>query len=173
MMLFLACCTVSAQRLPGSLNSEKEFKVILFVGLECPISQKYMKKIEELKNKYKYRVDFIAVVPERVSLQQIDAYKKEYNSSLKFVLDNNLKIVELLNAKITPEVFLLDKWDRLKYRGAIDNWFYALGKYRRETTAHYLVDAMDAVLQNNEPRTKVTDAVGCFIETKSLHHAHH
>lgn len=133
-----------------------------------------MKKIEDLKQRYLGKAEFFAVVPERVSLEKIEVYKNEYNSSLKFIADADLQIATMLDAKITPEVFLLDSDDNVLYRGAIDNWFYALGKYRRTTTAHYLIDAIDAVLAGNRIKVLKTEAIGCFIEASPQHqHQHH
>lgn len=161
---------------PEHIRTQKNFKVVIFIGLECPISQKYMKKIEDMKAVYNEEVDFFAVVPEAVSAKQLDAFKSEYSSTLTFIEDHELKITLPLHAKVTPEVFLFGQTDQLIYRGAIDNWFYALGKYRREITAHYLKDAIEATQQGRKPKIEITEAVGCFIQlptSDNQQHSHH
>ena len=50
------------------------------------------------------------------------------------------------------------------YRGAIDNWFYELGRYRLEITDHYLIDAINASLDGKKPALTKTEALGCFIQ---------
>ncbi len=49
------------------------------------------------------------------------------------------------------------------YRGAIDNWYHALGKNRPAPTEHYLKNALDAVLNNTPILTQRTEAVGCLM----------
>jgi hypothetical protein len=61
---------------------------------------------------------------------------------------------------------LFDRSGNEIYRGAIDNWFFALGKYRNETTEHYLENAIQAMLDSRLPEIRKTEAVGCFIEKK-------
>jgi hypothetical protein len=172
-LLFLLSLTSSAQSKVLNIQSEKEYRIIIFIGLECPISQKYMKKIEDLKNRFDKQVDFFAVVPENVSNKQINNFKKEYQSSMTFVLDKNLEIVSHLNAKVTPESFLINKSDEIRYRGAIDNWFYELGKYRLKTTENYLINAIESELNGQSPTISKTEAIGCFIQLPQKQQHHH
>lgn len=69
-----------------------------------------------------------------------------------------------LKATVTPEVFLIDAAGQLQYQGAIDNWFYELGKYRLNTTEQYLIDALTALNNGEQPPVRQTEAIGCFIQ---------
>jgi hypothetical protein len=83
-------------------------------------------------------------------------------------------MISYLDAKVTPEVFLFDKEFELRYKGAIDNWFYELGKYRRVTSDHYLIDALQSVLGGEDPIIMETEAIGCLIQKPiSVDHQHH
>ena len=69
----------------------------------------------------------------------------------------------MVKATVTPEIIMVDNKGDLIYRGMIDNWFYALGKYRRVTTEFYLQDAIEAHFNNQQVAVQKTDPIGCFI----------
>ncbi|MBY0433539.1 MAG: redoxin domain-containing protein [Cyclobacteriaceae bacterium] len=154
-------------------TTKPSIEVVIFLGLECPVSQKYMARLNEISQRYK-DVAFQAYVPEQVSNKAVKSFVNEYQS--KFPIKKDVKFLQAKKfaARITPEVFVMQAGE-VKYRGAIDNWFYELGHYRIETTEHYLTDALDAIQANRNPAIKETEAVGCFIqvpETTKQSHRH-
>lgn len=159
---------------PAYLVSKKDLTVVIFLGTDCPISQKYMNRIEELKKKYNASTTFFGVIPMQFSIQEMRAFKKEYKSSITYLRDGKMELAGYLGAKVTPEVFLF-KDSHLVYHGAIDNWFYELGKYRRNITEQYLIDAIESTLKGEQPAIKETEAIGCFIQmpNHSEHMDHH
>lgn len=159
---------------PAYLVSKKDLTVVIFLGTDCPISQKYMSRIAELKKKYNTSATFFGVVPMQFSTQDMKAFKKEYKSTITYLRDEKMELAGYLGAKVTPEVFLFKDSD-LVYHGAIDNWFYELGKYRRNITEQYLIDAIESSLKGEQPAIKETEAIGCFIQmpNHSEHMEHH
>jgi thiol-disulfide isomerase/thioredoxin len=151
---------------------EHKTYVIIFLGTDCPISQKYVSRIQSLKKSYEGKIEIIGVFPSTYSVKQVLEFKKEYGVSLKLFIDDQMLLVEKLKATVTPEVFLISEND-LVYSGAIDNWFYDLGKYRTETTENYLQNAIDSLLQGKTPAIKKTEAIGCVIQTSHKQHHHH
>lgn len=147
-------------------------QVVIFLGLECPISQKYMHRLNEMSEFYGDKVEWIAYIPEKRSPSEIKTFADEYAARFKIVADANLTHTKRLKATVTPEAFLI-RGEKVLYRGAIDNWFYELGRYRTETTEYYLRDALDAVVNGKEVMTAKTEAVGCFIQMPSEGHKHH
>lgn len=73
---------------------------------------------------------------------------------ISFIDDKKHNVTNKYSATITPEVVLIDKNQLVIYRGAIDNWFFELRRYRLEITEHYLVDAIDASLNGQQPSVK-------------------
>ena len=61
--------------------------------------------------------------------------------------------------------FLLNEKEQVLYHGAIDNWYYALGKNRLEISEHYLDDAVAQALNQQPIIRPFVKPVGCFIET--------
>jgi peroxiredoxin len=149
--------------------------MIVFLGVECPVSQKYIARLKALKNTFKDQVIFVGVFPSGNSQQEVAKFKETYDVNFPLVIDADNKMVNALRATITPEVFALTKERRLVYSGAIDNWFYDLGKYRSETTQYYLSEAIESILKGEVPVTQKTEAIGCIIQSSNNHksHSHH
>lgn len=157
---------VRGQHLPREFQDERGTKVIVFLGVDCPISQKYMPVLNALGNAYAGRdVHLQAIIPGKIKKKEIRTFSGAYQATFPVSADRNYGWVRALSATVTPEVFVFDEGSNLQYRGAIDNWFYELGGYRKEASENYLSDAIDAVLAGREPTVKETKALGCFIET--------
>jgi hypothetical protein len=173
-LLVLIAGEIQAQVLPKKVTYNTPLMAIVFLSPDCPISQKYMKKLNDLKNEYEGKITFLAAIPAPATKSEIKEFWSEYNSTLAFEHDRDLELVKGLNAKVTPEIFLFDASRSLVYQGAIDNWFYELGKNRREVTEFYFKDAVMASLRGMKPNVQSAEAVGCLIQlpTKSAHHHH-
>jgi thiol-disulfide isomerase/thioredoxin len=155
-------------------NKETSPFVLIFLASECPISQKYAPILRGVLAQFP-QVKFLAIFTKWDKTPNIEEYLKDYplsnfndnvNNSNNFIVlkDEKNNLIKKIDAQITPEAFLFDKNGVLMYRGAIDNWFFALGKYRAEATEHYLVDALQSFLKNKPVKIKKTNAIGCIIE---------
>ncbi len=158
-----------------SIQSSNKITVILFLGTDCPITQKYIARIRDIADEFNTTAVFYGVFPVQFSLKEIRTFKKEYGVEFAFLSDDEMQLAKHLGASVTPGVFLLDKELQLQYQGAIDNWFYELGKSRLNTTEHYLMDALGAVEKGESPAIKKTEAIGCFIQMphKMMDHQKH
>lgn len=143
-----------------SVDHPKPVEVTVFLACECPISQKYVPLLNSLYSNYK-EIKWSFVVPGKVSKSDISSFKKEFDVRFPLVVDRRGSKVKQLHAATTPQVIVVR--DGIVYSGAIDNWFYELGKYRREATEHYLVDVLEALRKGVDPVIKETEAVGCPI----------
>ena len=157
-----------------SIESTDKNVVILFMGTDCPITQKYITRIKSIVDEFSDSVDFYGVFPSQFSIKEIKDFKKEYNTSIPLLRDENMELVKHLKATVTPEAFLLDKMLVVQYQGAIDNWFYELGKYRQTTTEEYLIDGLKALANGEAPSVNKTEAIGCLIQMPAgMSHEHH
>lgn len=147
--------------------------VKIFLGVDCPISQKYVMRLNELHARYP-KVQMEGIISGKVSEEQVNDFVKEYAISFPVVREPGYEAAKRYKAKVTPEAVLVRSEGKVIYQGAIDNWFYELGRYRRETTEHYLADAIDAALRGENPKVKKTEAIGCFLQVPaSGSHKHH
>ena len=140
--------------------------VFVFLSTECPISQQYARRLAELHYEFSaHGIEFVAVFPLRTDdFKTIGRFKTEYGLPFRTQPDPQQKLARHLRARITPETVLQTKTGQIIYQGAIDDWFFALGKHRPEPSQHYLQDALRAFLANQPVLVAKTEAVGCFIE---------
>jgi hypothetical protein len=68
-----------------------------------------------------------------------------------------------LTATVTPEVFLIRN-DSVMYHGRIDDSFVRVGKRRAHVKNRELRNALEAILQGQQPEVSHVPAVGCIIE---------
>lgn len=141
--------------------------VLLFLDPDCPVSQKYGATIRQLSTQFMQRgIQTVAIYPLiRVDTAHLKAFAREYEYTFIHLLDPQMKLATAIGASVTPEAYLLSQSGKLMYHGAIDNWFYALGRYRKVVTEHYLRDAAEAYLYQKPISPKKTEAIGCMIGT--------
>jgi peroxiredoxin len=160
-----------SQQLPESLKSNGRPQVIIFYSVDCPICQQYVHTLNTLHKQYAGRVELQAILSEDIGKKQLTEFVLEYQVDFPLLYDKKGEWMSRLNPAVTPEVFLFNPSGLLVYQGAIDNWFYELGKYRPEPTEHYLMDALEATLGNQAFTPRKTEAIGCMIQHKK--HPHH
>ncbi len=141
---------------------EKKLVAVVFLAADCPISQKYVRTLNGLKERYP-QVTFVGVFTRWDDWAALRQFESEFAPAFLLWRDAEMRLVRRLDATVTPEVFLL-KENRVLYQGAVDNWFVALGRYRPAPTEHFLEDAIQAVLDGQTVRVASTQAVGCGIE---------
>ena len=145
---------------------KSKVEVFVFLGSECPISQKYMSRLNDMASKYDGAVKWTGLIAENVKTSVVKKFAWDYKAKFSIKKDDGFTLAQKYHAEITPQVFVVVD-SKVKYKGAIDNWFYELGRYRTETTEHYLMNTLDAILKGEEPTIKETEPMGCLIEVPS------
>jgi thiol-disulfide isomerase/thioredoxin len=141
---------------------EKKLVAVVFLAADCPISQKYVRTLNGLAERFP-QVAFVGVFTRWDDAAAMRQFQSEFQPRFLLWRDAEGRLVRRLGANVTPEVFFL-KENKVLYRGAVDNWFVALGRYRPAPTEHYLEDAIRAVLEGRAVAVTRTEAVGCGIE---------
>lgn len=144
--------------------AEDRPSVILILGPDCPISQKYIPTIKALHQLFGAKVNFIGIFPGYFTAAEVTSFAEEYGLTFDWYVDHNMSAISALHATVTPEAFLLAPDLQRQYSGAIDNWFYDLGKYRQKATEAYLKEAIESVLAGTPVKTNETKAIGCVIQ---------
>lgn len=169
-IIWILCCigfglagATSADR--PDLAGPGNLKVIFFLDPECPVSNAYMREIKSIQSDYsKKGVAFEAVFPvPTVTREEIRQFLLKYQSTIPGYRDAGLQKVKRYQATVMPEAVLINASGEILYRGAIDNWYYALGKNRAKATELYLRNAIEAVLNGEIVVKSRTEAVGCVI----------
>mgnify|MGYP001247590419 CR=1 FL=1 len=142
-----------------------DVKVFIALDPECPLSQSYTKKISQLHKKYHPKVLFVCFFPgDHYTDQEINLFVKKYNLNTEFFVDRKLIITKTFNASVVPEVFVLNNNYEIIYKGLIDNWIGEIGRKKQYINEEYLINAIEAALNNNLPLINSTEAIGCLIE---------
>jgi thiol-disulfide isomerase/thioredoxin len=139
-------------------------KLFVFLSPECPICQGYTVKLNEFQQRYSGRIKIYGIIPgNSYKPAAVSAFAEKYKIGYPLLIDGSLGLSHYLQASVTPEVILLGPGNELVYKGAIDNWYKALGKSRIRTTENYLQDAIDHALRQELPTIKRTTPVGCLL----------
>jgi peroxiredoxin len=150
----------------GKQHSLTSFKgkngtVLIFVAVQCPVSNGYNERMEKLAQDYKARG--IAVVGINAnSGETADAVKSHAAShKLSFLIlkDNGNKIADALGASKTPEAYFLDANNKLAYHGRIDN-----SRDIAQVVTSELRDALDLALAGKPVAKTEAAAFGCSIK---------
>jgi thiol-disulfide isomerase/thioredoxin len=161
----------------NSGGSMDKLKVIIFMAIDCPITQKYIPTMNGIVGQFsRQNIEFIAYFPSGITATERRRFRKEYDISkrIKLISDGDHIWTNFYNALVTPECFLVAH-GKVVYRGAIDNWFFDLGRYRTEVTDHFLINAIEVSLTDRVSGVKRTKAFGCFIQRfeDHLENQHH
>src|SRR6266850_5862800 len=128
-----------------SLNALKGKKgaVIIFVAVQCPVSNAYNERMEKLAQDYKARGITVIGINSNVAEDAgaVKAHAAQNHLTFPILKDPGNKIADRLGATRTPEAYLLDASNKLLYHGRIDNSKDVSGVNSSE-----LRDAMDAAL---------------------------
>lgn len=146
-------------------DEETKAIVVVFIATDCPIANYFQPTISEMAaNTASDDVRFFLVHSDPDLEEEAAAkHADEFKVSSPVVLDRNQSIAKRLDAKVTPEAFVIDREGVVRYRGRINNLYAELGKRRSQPTTHDLRDAIEAVVRRKEIATPKTRAVGCYI----------
>lgn len=146
--------------------------IVIFTCNHCPYSKKYEDRIIALDEKYKDKgFPVIAINPNDPEIQPEDSFPmmqkraEEKGFTFPYLFDETQDYAKKYGATRTPHVYILSKEkDNLivKYIGAIDNNV----KNADNADEKYVEEAVDAILEGNDPEVDYTKAVGCTIKWK-------
>lgn len=165
----------SLENIDGKMVSLADYKdakgyIVIFTCNTCPYAVAYEDRIEALNKKYADKgYPVIAIMPNNTdvkpgdNMEAMQARAKEKGFTFPYLMDKGQKIYPQYGATKTPHVYVLEKTKKgniVKYIGAIDNNY----KDAAAVTETYTEDAVDALLNGGEVKTKTTKAIGCSIK---------
>lgn len=129
--------------------------VVLFVSTICPYSNYYDDLVRDMATELgKKGVAFVAINSGRVeSLDEVRAHARAHGHTFDIIKDPDARIADLLDARRTPEAFLLDASGTLRYHGRIAS----------KLSAPDLRVAVEALLAGKPVHPAETKAFGCAI----------
>jgi peroxiredoxin len=146
-----------------SLNSlkGKNGSVLIFISVQCPISNAYNERMEKLAQDYSARgITIIGINANNTEpADAVKAHAAEKHFTFPILKDPGNKIADRLGATRTPEAYFLDANNRLLYHGRIDN-----NKDESQIESRDLREALDAALAGKPIQKTTATAFGCTIK---------
>lgn len=133
--------------------------VLCFISAECPCSQGYDERLKALARDYESRgVRFLAVNASTEDESRIREHQQRAGYPFPVLRDRTGALADRLEAKVSPEVYVMDAERKLRYHGRIDD-------SRDPALVHSndLRNALDALLLGKMPPQPETSTFGCAI----------
>jgi len=146
-------------------HAGKKGTVVVFVSFQCPVSTSYSSVLADMALRYAEQgVGFVGVCSSGDETpESLAKLAEEYRLGFPVYRDENGAAVAAFKAEKTPEAFVLDQHSILRYRGRIDDGFYARLKKNQQIKNHDLKNALDEVVAGQPVSRPVTEAIGCPI----------
>lgn len=135
--------------------------VVIFTSTQCPISNSYNERLNDLHNSYTgQKVRFVFVNSNaNESPDEVDQHAKANRFSFKIYKDAGNVLADKLGATVTPEAFIFDSGGTLQYHGFIDD---AANPARVQVRGAR--KAIDALLAGKPVELKEARSFGCTIK---------
>ena len=139
----------------------KNGAVVIFISVQCPISNAYNERMTKLAEDYGARgISVIGVNSNKSeSADAVKAHATEKHLNFTILKDPGNKVADLLGAQHTPEAYYLDANNKLLYHGRIDN-----STDTAKVESNDLRNALDAALAGKPIQKTTSLAFGCSIK---------
>src|SRR5918997_2327012 len=147
--------------------ADKEAVALIFTCNHCPYAQAWEDRIVQTQADYADRgVQVIAINANDPAKYPDDSFPRmkeraqEKGFNFPYLFDESQEVARAYGAERTPEVFLFGTDGTLLYHGTIDDNY----EDPKAVKKHYLRDALDAALADEEPPVVETRPIGCTIK---------
>lgn len=153
----------------------EKFRVVavIFMCNHCPYVRLYLERLKQIQEQF-HREGFTAIginandtdkYPQD-SFERMKSFAVEKKLNFPYLWDPSQDVANCFDARVTPEVFLLDKTGVVRYRGKIDD----RPEDPDQVKMPYLRDNLAALLSSKTPSTRITEAIGCTIKWRDNKH---
>ena len=142
--------------------------VLFFLGTECPLVKLYASRMEELAQEFSPQGVSLVGVASNIQddSDELRAFAAEFKLSFPIVKDEACRLADRVGATRTPQVVVLDRKGRIRYRGRIDGQFTfgsGVGLAQPVAKRKDLELALQQLLSGGEVEVAETEARGCLI----------
>ena len=152
----------------SELKDKKAF-VLVMREKDCPISEKYGGRLKRMEEEYsKKGIQFVYIYVGQVRPHDMARSDlKNFGFKSPYVVDLKQKVINILSAQTTGDVFVLTSDRRVIYRGPLDDQYHVLKKAFRAKN-HYVRDVLDDLLKGEKVKPRELSAPGCIISRPVL-----
>jgi len=149
---------------PLAVSGSAKVTVLVFVGTQCPISNRYAPELTRLRDAFAPRgVQMYLVYPSPTDgVERIRAHVRAHDLTMPVLRDPHHALVRRATATTTPEAAVF-RDGALVYLGRIDDRQVDFGVTRPEPTRRDLELALEAAITAKPIETARTTPIGCSI----------
>ena len=161
--------TIEDFTLPDVTGTDRSLKsvkgkngtVLLFIAVQCPVSNAYNERMEKLAQEYKDKGIAVIGINSNVAedAAAVKAHASEKGLTFTILKDAGNKLADKLGASKTPEAYFLDANNKLVYHGRIDN-----SQNPAAIESNDLRQALDSTLAGKPVEKPEAKAFGCTIK---------
>jgi peroxiredoxin len=139
----------------------KNGTVLIFISVQCPVSNAYNERMEKLAQDYSAKgISVIGINANATEpADAVKAHAAEKHLTFAILKDPGNKLADRLAANATPEAYFLDANGKLLYHGRIDD-----SREAARVSASDLRNALDAALAGKAIAKPTAKAFGCTIK---------
>jgi len=147
--------------------------VLVLMSLTCPLCQKRAPEVARVEARARgVGFGFVHVALGGLdSADELRAHAQRLQLAGLVLRDERGALAEVLDARTTTEVFVVDARGTLRYRGALNDQ-YGLGFALDAPRHRYLDDALRALIRGEEPAITATTSPGCVVERSAMKTTH-
>lgn len=143
--------------------ADKKGIVLLFISVQCPISNDYNSRMAELFDEFGNTFSFVGINANKSeNIEEIKVHASANNLNFKILKDSNNVVADIFEASFTPEIYVLNNKYELLYHGRIDD-----SKREENIEVKDLHNALSEIKAGKEVSVKKTKAFGCTIKRVS------
>lgn len=147
----------------ASLQGEKG-TLLIFIATRCPYSNAYNQRMEALHRDYAARgIRLVGINSNRTEpVEDVRQHAQDKGLTFTILKDPDNRIADYFGASVTPEAYLLDTRNALRYHGRLD-----ASSDDPSLNAQEIRAALDALLNGGEIANTGKKAFGCTIKRVS------
>jgi peroxiredoxin/mono/diheme cytochrome c family protein len=148
--------------------SDKQIVVVAFLGCECPLTRLYGPRLQDLADEYAAKDVAILGIDanQQDSLSDMSAFARQYGVKFPLLKDRDGAVADRFGVVRNPEVFVLDRDRKIRYRGRVDDQYgqgSSSGYAKTKVKNRDLAIALDELLAGKEVSQTSTPVMGCLI----------
>lgn len=160
----LSVADFGLQDLDGHTVNYSAFKgkvtVVVFISTQCPVSNAYNDRMNELYKAYSARANFIFVNSNATEpADNVREHARRVGFVFPVYKDANNVVADRFGAQSTPETYVMDSAGVMRYHGYIDD-----SQNPAHVSKRGLAPAIQAVLDGKTVEKPQTRAFGCTIK---------
>jgi thiol-disulfide isomerase/thioredoxin len=147
-------------------SAEAKATVLLFIAVDCPISNRYAPEYGRIHADYAGKgVEIVRVyIDDTVPKADIVKHADEFNLAMtRAIFDGKHVLVKALGVTVTPEAAVVGPDGTLLYRGRIDDLYVSHGRLREGEYRRDLREALTEIVDGKPVSVPFTNATGCGI----------